>query len=140
MHAKMDIIAYFGGSTGIKYVHLPSISPLGNRKKTLKKNPKLRDMYTYCFDWKRWLTLTLTLTLITFFSQNSTCTCTYTLQTVTILKISGKMRPTWCFQMNHSKHNILYNFIHRHAKNTWFLVKKSQIVSKYHDNVVNIGL
>ena len=44
LHAKMDIIAYFGGSTGIKYVHLPSISPLGNREKTLKKNPKLRDM------------------------------------------------------------------------------------------------
>ena len=40
----MDIIAYFGGSTGIKYVHLPSISPLGNREKTLKKNPKLRDI------------------------------------------------------------------------------------------------
>ena len=36
----------FWGSTGIKYVHLPSISPLGNRKKTLKKNPKLRDI-----DW-----------------------------------------------------------------------------------------
>ena len=46
LHAKMDIIAYFGGSTGIKYVHLPSISPLGNREKTLKKNPKLRDIYT----------------------------------------------------------------------------------------------
>ena len=47
LHAKMDIIAYFGGSTGIKYVHLPSISPLGNREKTLKKNPKLRDNYNY---------------------------------------------------------------------------------------------
>ena len=45
LHAKMDIIAYFGGSTGIKYVHLPPISPLGNRKITLKKNPKLRDYY-----------------------------------------------------------------------------------------------
>ena len=57
-----------------------------------------------------------TVTLITFFSQNSTCT--YTLQTVTILKISGKMRPTWCFQMNHSKHNIMYNFLHWQVKNT----------------------
>lgn len=48
LHAKMDIIAYFGGSTGIKYVHLPSISPLGNREKTLKKNPKLRGyIHTY---------------------------------------------------------------------------------------------
>ena len=41
---KMGIIAYFGGSTGLKYVHLPPISPLGNRKKTLIKNPQLRDM------------------------------------------------------------------------------------------------
>ena len=46
LHAKMDIIAYFGGSTGLKYVHLPPISPLGNRKKTLIKNPQLRDIYT----------------------------------------------------------------------------------------------
>ena len=50
------------------------------------------------------------------------------------------MHPTWCFQTNHSKHKTSYNFVHWHAKNTWFLVQKSQIVSKYHDNVVSIVL
>ena len=38
----------------------------------------------------------------------------------------------------HGTYNI--NIIHWHAKNTWFLVQKSQIVSKYHDNVVSIVL
>ena len=75
---------------------------------------------------------------MTFFSGKSTCT--YTLQTVTISKISGKMRPTGCFQTNHSKHKRSCNFVHWHAKNTWFLVQKSQIVSKNHDNVVSIVL
>ena len=50
------------------------------------------------------------------------------------------MRPTCCFQTNHSKHKTSYNFVHWHAKNTWFLVQKSQIVSKNHDNVVSIVL
>jgi len=50
------------------------------------------------------------------------------------------MRPTGCFQTNHSKHKTSCNFVHWHAKNTWFLVQKSQIVSKYHDNVVSIVL
>ena len=40
---KMDIIAYFGGSTGLKYVYIPPVFPLGNRENTLIKNPKLRD-------------------------------------------------------------------------------------------------
>ena len=50
------------------------------------------------------------------------------------------MRPTGCFQTNHSKHKTSCNFVHWHAKNTWFLVQKSQIVSKNHDNVVSIVL
>ena len=47
LHAKMDIIAYFGGSTGVKYVYLPPVFPLGNRENTLIKNPKLRDICMY---------------------------------------------------------------------------------------------
>ena len=40
----MDIYGLFLGSTGLKYVYLPPVFPLGNRKNTLIKNPKLRDM------------------------------------------------------------------------------------------------
>ena len=38
-------MAYFWGSTGLKYVYLHPVSPLGNRENTLIKNPQLRDIH-----------------------------------------------------------------------------------------------
>jgi hypothetical protein len=46
LYAMMDIYGLFWGSTGLtglKYIYPPFISPLGNRKIRLVKNPKLRD-------------------------------------------------------------------------------------------------
>ena len=91
-------------------------------------------MYMYCFIQFRSRQQSLK---ITFFGRNSTFTCTF--QTDTISKISGKMRPTWCFPTNHSEHKTSYTFIHR-LKTRDFWSKRAQIESKNHDNVVNIVL
>ena len=40
---KWPFMALFWGSTGLKYVYLHPVSPLGNRENTLIKNPQLRD-------------------------------------------------------------------------------------------------
>ena len=42
-------MAYFWGSTGLKYVYLHPVSALGNRKNTLIKNPQLRDIGCYMY-------------------------------------------------------------------------------------------